>query len=122
MDIKEYVEKAGRTDAPLSSPMEHDVHMIFGMLTEIGELADIFKKNLAYKKEIDWINVKEEVGDLMWYTANFCKANEFDLEKILETNIDKLIARYPEKFTEEKANNRDLDAEREVLEHVNPFI
>lgn len=31
-------------------------------------------------------------------------------------NTNKLKARYPEKFTEDKAINRNLDKEREVLE------
>jgi hypothetical protein len=35
---------------------------------------------------------------------------------VLDINIDKLKARYPEKFTEKEAENRDLDKEREVLE------
>lgn len=119
MQIKEYVEKAGRTDAPLSSSREHDIHMVLGMVTEAGELADIFKKNLAYNKKIDWVNAKEEVGDMMWYIANFCRTNNFDLEEILQTNIDKLTARYPEKFTEHNANNRDLEKERNLLESAN---
>jgi NTP pyrophosphatase (non-canonical NTP hydrolase) len=116
MNIKEYVEKASRTDAPLSSPQEHDIHMVLGIVTEAAELADVFKKSLAYNKEIDWTNVREEFGDLMWYIANFCKSHDFDLEEILGTNIAKLKARYPDKFTEEKANNRHLDVERQVLE------
>jgi hypothetical protein len=42
--------------------------------------------------------------------------NGWDLREILATNIAKLEARYPEKFTEEQAINRDLGAERQVLE------
>lgn len=116
MNLKEYAKEAIRTDAPLSSLEEHDMHMVLGMVTEAGELADIFKKNLAYNKPIDWINAQEEIGDLIWYVSNFCKARGFDLEKILETNIKKLSARYPEKFTEYLANHRDLGEEREILE------
>jgi hypothetical protein len=36
--------------------------------------------------------------------------------KICEINIKKLQARYPEKFTTEKAVNRDLKTERTILE------
>jgi hypothetical protein len=36
--------------------------------------------------------------------------------KICEINIKKLQARYPEKFTTEKAINRDLKTERTILE------
>jgi NTP pyrophosphatase (non-canonical NTP hydrolase) len=117
MELKEYMEKAWRTCPTLGTRQADNVHMLFGMLTEAGELTDIFKKNLAYKKPIDWVNAQEEVGDLMWYIVNFCYMNNFDLGEILATNIAKLKARYPEKFTEEKANNRDLGKEREILEN-----
>jgi NTP pyrophosphatase (non-canonical NTP hydrolase) len=116
MNIKTYVEKASRTCANLSTKQADNIHMAFGLVTEAGEFADIFKKNLAYNKPIDWINAKEEIGDLCWYIANFCSINGFDLEEILSTNIAKLDARYPEKFTEEKAIVRDLEKERNILE------
>ena len=36
---------------------------------------------------------------------------------VMERNITKLKARYGEKFTEEKANTRDLNTERQILEN-----
>jgi len=116
MNIKEYCEKAELTRATLELTLDDNIHMLFGMLTELGEITDVFKKELAYGKEVDWVNVKEEVGDLMWYIAGFCNINDFDLEEILQTNIDKLRARYPEKFTTTHALNRDLEKERSILE------
>lgn len=116
MDIKVYIEESGRTSASLESPLLDNLHYLTGMVTEVGELLDPFKKNMAYGKEIDYINVKEEVGDLMWYIANFCRVNNFDLEKIMETNIAKLKERYPHKFTQENAINRNLKEERRILE------
>lgn len=71
---------------------------------------------MAYNKPIDLVNIQEELGDLCWYLANFCRINNFDLEKILDNNIAKLRARYPEKFTQENAINRNLENERKVLE------
>ena len=44
------------------------------------------------------------------------KTNGFNIEDILQTNINKLQSRYPEKFTTEKALNRNLNVEREILE------
>lgn len=118
MELKKYAEEAGKTNAILGNVYLNNYHMLLGMVTETAELADVFKKDLAYGKEIDWINIQEEVGDLMWYVINFCTINGFDLEKILEQNIAKLEARYPEKFTVEKANNRDLEKERQILEDL----
>ena len=116
MKWNEYVEKASRTDAPLATKRDHDEHMVMGMVTEAAELLDVFKKNLAYKKSIDLVNVKEEIGDYLWYLANFCRTNNLDIEEIMEMCINKLITRYPEKFTEHNAINRDLEKERQTLE------
>lgn len=116
MNIKEYCESVENTRAKLKSIDADNVHMLFGMLTEIGELTDAFKKQMAYNKDVDWVNVKEEIGDLMWYIAGFCNVNGFDLEEILEVNVKKLQARYPDKFDSDRAVGRDLEKERQILE------
>ena len=64
----------------------------------------------------DIVNLLEENGDINWYQAIMMDALGGDWEQILETNIKKLRKRFPDKFTNEDANNRDLDAEREILE------
>lgn len=115
MNITEYKKQAMRTCAPLDNT-DNNIHMILGMVTEVGELADVFKKELAYGKDVDWVNVKEELGDLMWYIINFCTINNINLEDVLDTNIEKLKARYPDKFTREYAITRNLQNERTILE------
>jgi NTP pyrophosphatase (non-canonical NTP hydrolase) len=116
MKLNDYVKWTVNTCAKLDTHQEDILHLLLGMVTEIGELSDIFKKALAYKKEIDWVNVEEELGDAIFYISSFCRINNIDLEKVLETNVAKLESRYPEKFTEYHALNRDLDKEREILE------
>jgi len=116
MNFKQYTKETERTSAVLETETLNNLHYLLGMATEVGELLDIWKKNIAYKKEIDWINVVEELGDITWYFSNFIRINNIDFEEILNINISKLRARYPEKFTEEKAINRNLDAERKILE------
>lgn len=117
--LNDYVKWTANTCADLGSEEANNTHMLFGMLTEIGELIDIFKKKMAYGKGVDWVNVKEELGDILFYASSFCRMNGFDLENILKTNMAKLEERYPEKFTEYHAKNRDLDKEREILEGKN---
>lgn len=116
MRLNDYVEWTSNTCASLDTRKEDITHMLFGIITETGELTDIFKKSLAYGKEIDWVNVEEELGDIMFYIASFCRINGFNLEEIINTNVLKLESRYPEKFTEYHALNRDLEKEREILE------
>jgi NTP pyrophosphatase (non-canonical NTP hydrolase) len=116
MNLKEYCNWTGNTCAKLETLFEDNIHMLFGMMTEIGELIDVYKKDLAYKKPIDIVNVKEEIGDIMFYIASFCRINNLNLDEIISTNVKKLESRYPERFTEYHANNRDLDKERSILE------
>lgn len=116
MNLKEYQDWTGKTCAKLKTVEEDNTHMIMGMATEIGELIDVFKKNLAYGKELDVVNIKEEIGDIMFYVASFCRINGFNLEDIINTNVQKLETRYPEKFTKDSALNRDLKKERQILE------
>ena len=52
----------------------------------------------------------------MWYISNFCNLNNWDLREILSTNIQKLKIRFPEKFEENQAINRNLEQERKTLE------
>lgn len=118
MNWNDYVEQSSRTCAELPTPLLNDIHMVLGMGTEVSEIQDVIKKNMAYNKPIDYINVQEEIGDLCWYVANFCRMNNFDLEKILENNIKKLYARYPNKFNSEDAVIRNLEKERAILEEL----
>ena len=115
MNTVQYQEQATRTLALLDTRLMDDMHMILGMQTEVAELADVFKRHIAYGKEIDLINVKEELGDALWYIANMCTLHGWDLRDIMDINIAKLQSRYPEKFTQDKALNRDLIEERRVL-------
>ncbi len=94
---------------------ERVIHGIMGKATEGGELLEALL--LAIQgTPLDFVNVGEEIGDGMWYDAILLKAIGSDIETEQERNINKLKARFPAKFTEHLAQNRDLEAERKVLE------
>jgi NTP pyrophosphatase (non-canonical NTP hydrolase) len=116
INLDEFAQAVEVTRADLKEKGLDNTHMLFGMITEVGELVDVFKKNMAYGKEIDWVNVQEEIGDLMWYILGFCNLNDFKLQDILEATVEKLKIRYPNRFTQEDATNRKLSAERIALE------
>jgi NTP pyrophosphatase (non-canonical NTP hydrolase) len=92
------------------------LHAAQGLCTEAGEFTDAIKKHIFYGKTLDLVNLEEEIGDAMWYIAEACNAIGVDLGEVMALNIKKLRTRYPERFTEEKAVVRDLDAERKILE------
>jgi NTP pyrophosphatase (non-canonical NTP hydrolase) len=95
---------------------ENILHGALGIVTEAGEILDAVKKSIFYGKPFDLVNLQEEIGDCFWYLAILAKEAGMSFEDIMQQNINKLRARYPEKFTEEAALNRDLEAERRVLE------
>lgn len=93
------------------------LHAVMGLCTEVGELQDQVKKHLFYGTNLDLVNLKEEGGDLFWYLAILADVlGEANFTNMLQANIAKLRVRYPEKFEEKAANNRDLDKERSALE------
>lgn len=121
MTPEEYISLADRTNSHKFCPPSHDndqqlLHAAIGLSTESGELLDSVKKCLFYGKPLDEVNYKEELGDILWYVACACKAMNWSMEDIMQMNINKLTKRYPEKFTVEAAYQRDLKAERELLE------
>lgn len=91
------------------------VHAIYGLCTEAGEISEAFLK-AAETGEFDTVNLKEEAGDLLWYLAMLFRELDTDFDDVATININKLKARFPEKFTQDKAYDRDLKTEREILE------
>ncbi len=102
--------------AHIAAPGLRIFHAVLGMASEAGEAVDAVKKHLFYGKPLDKVNLIEEAGDMLWYLAILSLALETPLAEIAQRNINKLEARYGEKFSEQGATVRDLDAERAVLE------
>ena len=96
--------------------LERLMHACMGGSTETGESWDMLKRGIIYGKAFDKVNVLEEAGDEIWYIALALDACGFTMEQAMERNIAKLRLRFPEKFTEAAALNRNLDAERTALE------
>lgn len=93
------------------------IHGIIGIATEAGELLEWLYQALYIRGETALYNVGEELGDSMWYFTLTLRALGTDFEKVLKTNKAKLESRYPEKFTENLAETRDLEKEKEILKN-----
>lgn len=124
MQGKEYQELAMRTndenatkrllDITLSNTTDNGIgedtgtilNACLGLSGEVGEFNDMIKKWIFHEKDFDEEHLKKECGDIMWYIAMACHAFRWDLDEILQMNINKLRARYPEGFDVLKANNR----------------
>ena len=95
-----------------NNPMETLIRIV----KHTCSLLDMLKKKLYYNKPIDLSNFSDLSKKLFNTLCLFCEMNNIETELILDTNIAKLKARYGEKFSSEKAINRDLTTERLILE------
>lgn len=69
-----------------------------GMASEGGEFSEIVKKCIFQGKPLDSDTVfhaKRELGDIMWYWINACRALDLDPNEVVAENVRKLEARYP---------------------------
>lgn len=105
MTGNEYQQLAARTINTLLSVDCQEDHALLGMVGEIGEIHSIYQK--AYQgHNVDPEHLKKEVGDLLWFIAEYCTANGWQLEDVMQANIDKLKARYPDGFEPERSLHR----------------
>ena len=126
MNSSTYIENAKKTESVnyenianrlQSKSMIRILHSALGLSTEAGEILDAVKKHVYYGKELDKVNLFEEVGDLFWYLAVMADELGFSFEDAMKKNNEKLEARYGSRFSSDKAIDRDLNKERTVLEN-----
>ena len=78
-----------------------------GLCGESGEAIDLVKKYLMQGHDLDKAHLAKELGDVAWYLAETATAIGYDLETILQANIDKLKARYPDGFDAARSMHRN---------------
>jgi len=69
-----------------------------GMSAEGGEFMEIVKKCIFQGKPLNeetQFHAKRELGDIMWYWINSCRALNIDPNEVIAENVRKLEARYP---------------------------
>lgn len=115
--MKDYIQQALRTRTGLKvivGPHNEDLlHGSIGLSTEANEILTMLKAHLFYGRPLDILNIKEELGDCLWYIAILCNDLGISFEELQRMNIEKLRIRHPEKFDDKP---RDLKKERKVFE------
>ena len=107
MTINEYQELAMRTLNPELRPKDILINGVMGLCGESGEAIDIVKKHLAQGHELDKNALIKELGDVAWYLAETAYALDIQLEDVLQRNIEKLRARYPQGFDVNRSIERE---------------
>jgi NTP pyrophosphatase (non-canonical NTP hydrolase) len=105
MDLNEYQHLAARTMNRDLSAVSVTLHALHGMSAEIGEIHSIYQK--AYQgHEISMDDMEKELGDLLWFIAEFCTAQGWFMDDVCGGNIEKLKRRYPDGFDPERSVHR----------------
>ena len=80
-----------------------------GMMAESGEFTELLKKMVFQGKEFNEdvrFHMKRELGDILWYWIQGCIALGYTPDEVMDENIKKLEARYPNGFEVVRSENR----------------
>ena len=108
-DLTTFMDTLDRVDANyelFDGEMRHgpDVNVpllltaALGMAAETGEFCEIPKKIFFQGKALNQeavFHMKRELGDVMWYWINACRALHLDPNDVIAENVRKLESRYP---------------------------
>ena len=97
------------------------IHAAFGLASEVGEIADAMKRDMAYGKPYDPVNLMEEAGDILWYVSLLCNGLGITLQQCAEMNIAKLLERREQAKLRDSIvdkTDRDTAAERAAMQAV----
>lgn len=105
MKLHEYQKQATRTikEGPKQQQL---VNFGLGITGEAGEVADIIKKHVFHGHELNKQELIKELGDVLWYVAGIASTINVSLEDIAFMNLDKLLQRYPDGFSESHSIHR----------------
>ena len=115
MTFGEYQAAARRTQNPALKFFEMREHALCGLAAEVGEVHSIHQKN-RQGHPIDMFALANEIGDVLWMLSELCDVYHLDLDVIAQMNIEKLKARYPEGFDEERSLRRKKDDQPDLIE------
>jgi hypothetical protein len=82
---------------------------------DAGEILDIYKKHLFYNKPVDLVRLQGLMRNISNMLETLTQHYDLDASTLKANNINKLLARFPDKFTSDLAINRNLDKERTEL-------
>lgn len=107
MTPNEYQTEALRTAPAGINYFSKLLNGVMGLAGESGEAVDLVKKHVFHEHDLDTEHLAKELGDVAWYLAVTANVIGYDLETILQMNVDKLRKRYPDGFDPDRSQNRE---------------
>ena len=105
MNFDDFQQAANRTSGMRGGKPDITIAAL-GLAGESGEVADLVKKWLGHGHDLDREKVLEELGDILWYLAEFVSLLNGSLSDVAADCIAKLEKRYPDGFSHERSLNR----------------
>lgn len=102
----EYQKQAMRPALLDRSVEQQLLNVALGLAGEAGEVNDLIKKWIFHGHGLSEAKLDEELGDLLWYVALYCEAVGTSMSALMQGNIEKLLKRYPDKFSPERSRER----------------
>lgn len=86
------------------------LHAVLGIQSELGEILEALQQGDA--------RIADEFGDVGWYVSVGEDAVGASMGSTMEANIEKLRVRFPDKFEEKAAIQKDEAAEAQAFNQV----
>lgn len=106
MDFDEYQFEAAKTAI---YPRASFSYLALGLNGEAGEVAEIVKRSIRSGNPLEaeeFLALKKELGDCLWYLANLAREAGFQLSEVAETNLEKLKSRQARGVLHGKGDDR----------------
>ena len=110
MNVNEYQREAMTLLNPALAHKDVLMNALMGLCGESGEAIDLMKKHLYQGHDLDREKLIRELGDIAWYLAEAATGLDIDLSEVLQGNLDKLHARYPQGFDTKRSQHREDEA------------
>lgn len=96
MEFHQYQQAALKTLQPTPSGIDPTLVPLLGLAGEVGSVISAFKKGLrdAPARRLTKAELREELGDLLWYMAVIASKWELDLEDVAAANLTKIADRW----------------------------
>ena len=106
-----FIDSTSKLDVQDNMNLPRVMTSAIGMLAESGEFTEVLKKMVFQGKEFNEENrfhMKRELGDILWYWIQGCIALGYTPDEVMDDNIKKLEARYPDGFEVARSEKREI--------------
>jgi NTP pyrophosphatase (non-canonical NTP hydrolase) len=109
MKFDDYQKQATLLNVSGDSPLKNEI-LVLGVVGEAGEVADKWKKVLAYHNgeftDEDIAEIGKELGDVIWYVAALAESLGISFGNIAQQNLEKLHSRHTRGVVRGAGDNR----------------